>query len=589
MDRKVKIKNETYSLQEIKINYDKNEFRIPKYQRGYVWDSKRRGKLIDSLLRGYPIGSIIVWRNNNYKYVLDGQQRTRSLLQIREYPFKDMQLSTFNDLFNERYLEKNGSFVENVFNHLKDKSIDELYVKPYDDKAKDYIKEYVSKNRTEAEIVGIDVDEIIRTLKEYVGMLYTGESFVIPSIDISEAPEEDAIEIFDRLNSQGIELTRMEKLAARWSSQIIEIKNEELLMIIENIYKADKSSDIRDVEENTPAEIIWAILLNSFAHTTFFKSLFVEKVRGVEVLKHKHVDKLLWLIRIMVAKYNGADINDDLNNYLNDSFESDIGLGIEIAKIANDEEWLIDAAEMMSQAWMKIESLCPILKKEHNEKYIFASAAPTNLFVSMASQVFWRLLENSDATINDTLQLVLVKEIINGSYESSTNTEVKNTILSEEYMNKLSLGDVKKKLKEVNGLQKEEINFKRGFSNVVKLVISISYAGYANNKINRFDFDHIFPKNWLKKHNLSRGQNSIGNCGVLQDSENRSKQDSVITSELLSDKLFKIHDMDETKYKSEIENIKVYKKHDDFVRYMDNRFEIISEKFLENINPFVID
>lgn len=72
------------------------EIRIPSFQRGFVWEPEKVAFFIDSLYKGYPIGSLLFWRTNirlenerqlgNYSlpeptkgypldYVLDGQQR----------------------------------------------------------------------------------------------------------------------------------------------------------------------------------------------------------------------------------------------------------------------------------------------------------------------------------------------------------------------------------------------------------------------------------------------------------------------------------------------------------------------------------
>lgn len=74
--------------------------KIPQFQREFVWDLKRTAKLLDSIIRGYPIGTFIFWRTterlrmisvlgsivtripDDYEmidYVLDGQQRITSL------------------------------------------------------------------------------------------------------------------------------------------------------------------------------------------------------------------------------------------------------------------------------------------------------------------------------------------------------------------------------------------------------------------------------------------------------------------------------------------------------------------------------
>ena len=77
--------------------------RIPNFQRGFVWDPERVAYLMDSLYKGYPFGSILLWRTKNalaYErnlgpfslpkndpsyptdYILDGQQRVTSMFGV---------------------------------------------------------------------------------------------------------------------------------------------------------------------------------------------------------------------------------------------------------------------------------------------------------------------------------------------------------------------------------------------------------------------------------------------------------------------------------------------------------------------------
>lgn len=74
--------------------------KIPQFQRSFVWDRHKSAKLLDSLLKGYPIGTFIFWRTKEelrsvrnlgsvelpptpkgdyIHYVLDGQQRLTTL------------------------------------------------------------------------------------------------------------------------------------------------------------------------------------------------------------------------------------------------------------------------------------------------------------------------------------------------------------------------------------------------------------------------------------------------------------------------------------------------------------------------------
>ncbi len=79
----------------------KKNYQIPTFQRNIVWGEENVKKLWDSIYKFYPIGSILIWETDiklqnhraisgheitdgsartEYKYILDGQQRTNSLL-----------------------------------------------------------------------------------------------------------------------------------------------------------------------------------------------------------------------------------------------------------------------------------------------------------------------------------------------------------------------------------------------------------------------------------------------------------------------------------------------------------------------------
>jgi uncharacterized protein with ParB-like and HNH nuclease domain len=41
-----------------------NELRLPEMQRGYIWRDSQVRDLLDSLYRGYPTGTILVWETD---------------------------------------------------------------------------------------------------------------------------------------------------------------------------------------------------------------------------------------------------------------------------------------------------------------------------------------------------------------------------------------------------------------------------------------------------------------------------------------------------------------------------------------------
>lgn len=80
--------------------YKRGELRLPEIQRHYVWRATRVRDLLDSLYRGYPSGSILMWETDEAvptrdtavtqdtsafagrKLLLDGQQRLTSLTAV---------------------------------------------------------------------------------------------------------------------------------------------------------------------------------------------------------------------------------------------------------------------------------------------------------------------------------------------------------------------------------------------------------------------------------------------------------------------------------------------------------------------------
>lgn len=101
------IQNIDISLQEIVKNIYKNSYLIPKFQRDFVWTTKDITDLGDSIVRGYPISSLLIMPENgtlkvgahglikdecddlklnedsDFKYyILDGQQRMTSIAKL---------------------------------------------------------------------------------------------------------------------------------------------------------------------------------------------------------------------------------------------------------------------------------------------------------------------------------------------------------------------------------------------------------------------------------------------------------------------------------------------------------------------------
>jgi hypothetical protein len=98
--KKIEIIN-NWNLVDIFNEMEKGNLKIPRFQRGYVWERSKIVKLLNSIYNQYPIGSFFIWsasleyehfcreidelnlpvtpESNKYSFILDGQQRVTSL------------------------------------------------------------------------------------------------------------------------------------------------------------------------------------------------------------------------------------------------------------------------------------------------------------------------------------------------------------------------------------------------------------------------------------------------------------------------------------------------------------------------------
>jgi len=91
----------TFSVQELLDGVARGRVRIPSFPHGLKWDRMHAQLLLDSLYRGYPVGTLLLWETaapagagrigsltlpapqmENALWVVDGQQRIVSLTRI---------------------------------------------------------------------------------------------------------------------------------------------------------------------------------------------------------------------------------------------------------------------------------------------------------------------------------------------------------------------------------------------------------------------------------------------------------------------------------------------------------------------------
>jgi len=215
------------SLENIPVKYadliseiETGQVKIPQFQRKFVWGIKASAKLIDSIMKGYPIGTFIYWRTNErlrsvrnlgnialpepgygefVNYVLDGQQRLTSLFAALKGVAIEEEDGKITD-YSEIYINLLASLDEEIVITETDGKIPTDLIK-LTDLMKGSITMLFSYPEHHHKKIG-----------NYRDVL-TAYTFSI--INLKNAPIDVATEVFTRLNVGGKALTLFEIMVAK--------------------------------------------------------------------------------------------------------------------------------------------------------------------------------------------------------------------------------------------------------------------------------------------------------------------------------------------------------------------------------------
>lgn len=204
---------------------------LPDLQRPFVWKDNKVRELLDSMLKGYPIGFVMLWEaptdftnkkqiGNNAKdfqeardLVIDGQQRLTALLaaikgvQVKDSNYKERTIKiAFNPLKREFEVWSQAyersiewiSAISEVFAAKDNNTVSKL--------RRNYIKQ-LNEKRIKDGLEELSDDEEIM-VEDNINELLNLADYVLPTLEIKAiANEEEVADIFVRVNSGGQKLT----------------------------------------------------------------------------------------------------------------------------------------------------------------------------------------------------------------------------------------------------------------------------------------------------------------------------------------------------------------------------------------------
>lgn len=235
-------------------------FTVPEFQRSLVWPPRKQEALVQSLIRNYPVGAVLLVglgpkdvtaadgsaiRTQNFA-IIDGLQRINAIAQHLKYPLE----SVTEDVLEDAVLAEIVSALEDLFGGDVDSGA-----------VGDAILEWIRQVKEPDPLRGYEHDSLLSTICEALGLVEPdrqGARTLKPSllrllksieksVDISarqipvliySGPRADLPEIFERINTQGTVLSKYEVFAAAWFDELVEVRDKEIKKAIRGRYKA---------------------------------------------------------------------------------------------------------------------------------------------------------------------------------------------------------------------------------------------------------------------------------------------------------------------------------------------------------------
>ncbi|MBS6454210.1 GmrSD restriction endonuclease domain-containing protein [Holdemanella biformis] len=248
-------KNVPYDLRTLLNDVNIGRIGLPDLQRPFVWKDNKIRELLDSMIKGFPIGYIMLWESPQIydsnksghigieakkidvpkSLVIDGQQRLTALLgaiygikvKDKDYNEKNIRIS-YNpikvkfEVWSQAY-DRDPEWIS---------QISDVFSADLDHALPSFRKKYIREYNASREKNGLDVlsDEEEDMIESNLNRLLELLTYNLPVMEISDkASEEDVSDIFVRVNSGGAQLTEknfIETLLAVYDNDIFKKINK---------------------------------------------------------------------------------------------------------------------------------------------------------------------------------------------------------------------------------------------------------------------------------------------------------------------------------------------------------------------------
>jgi hypothetical protein len=275
-------KEVTYKLENLILDIESGKLGLPDLQRPFVWPDTKSRNLLDSMMKGYPIGYFLLWDSNpeaeekaapigltKHTYetpkqlIIDGQQRLTSLYSImRGIPVKNKNYKPHLIKIAFSPLHRRFEVSTIAFEHSPEwiANLSDVFLNANDNY--NYINRYITDMEASRQKEGLSLSsQEKQMISDNMADLYKLKDYLVPTLDISDrADEEDVAEIFVRVNSGGTNLKEDDFIMT-----LISVYDDEQRKRIEEFCKdatipIPSGTSYNQIIEPTPSHIIRVVM-----------------------------------------------------------------------------------------------------------------------------------------------------------------------------------------------------------------------------------------------------------------------------------------------------------------------------------------
>lgn len=238
---------ENWSIQDLSsalqdMHKDNKRIVVPMFQRGKRWNTEQEKVFIDSLIKGYPVGTMLFYEtleDNKKSYILvDGLQRGNSIKKYMTNPTAFFYDDSISDEFCSEIIKIIGAETQESYSVIR--KILTNFIK--EQKSFKNIQYYsVAKRIIDAFNMGYEfIEKLIDTINTFFEVrqdLYNRVASTQIPVIVYTGEESNLPIIFDRINSKGTPLDQYEIYAAAWPvNEKYKINNSEVIEYIVKKY-----------------------------------------------------------------------------------------------------------------------------------------------------------------------------------------------------------------------------------------------------------------------------------------------------------------------------------------------------------------